>query len=216
MAKINIDEFLSTASPRDIIMLYFSYLAGANISNYTGEDNILNEQEVQAIRTDIQRIVKDKKHNDYLNNLVIANRSYLYMYPHIVGLVNGMKYYLSQITYYDMLSNYEKDTNNNKNILLIIEDINRELPISKDYIMLLKSFLKKYLPLKPYSDFINLQEKIIIEYSKMSINTVTNYINSNISKIPEEQRGDYYIIPYSEIKVNITKDRLIELKLAGQ
>ena len=35
MAKINIDEFLSTASPKDVILLYFTYLAKSNISNYT-------------------------------------------------------------------------------------------------------------------------------------------------------------------------------------
>ena len=216
MAKINIDEFLSTASPKDVILLYFTYLAGSNISNYTGEDNILNLQEVQAIRTDIQKIVKYKKHNDFLNNLVIANRSYLYMYPHIVGLANSIKYYHSQISYYVMLSNFEKNTNNNKDILLRIEDINREIPISKDYIMLLKSFLKKYLPLKPYRDFLNSQEKIIIEVSKMSISIVTDYINSNICEIPEEERENYYITPYSEIEVNITKERLMELNLAGK
>ena len=97
MAKINIDEFISTASPKDVILLYFTYLAGSNLSSYTGEDDLLNPEQIKIIRTEIQRIVKDKKYKDYFNNLVIANRSFLYMYPHIVGLVNGAKHYNSSI-----------------------------------------------------------------------------------------------------------------------
>ena len=207
MAKINIDEFLSTASPKDVILLYFTYLAGSNLSSYTGEDDLLNPEQIKIIRTEIQRIVKDKKYKDYFNNLVIANRSFLYMYPHIVGLVNGAKHYNSSINNLINLTlsnkRYENTINtileqiedrdlrekicnitlhymeneavsiskdydkyiqlrqydNDKNILLLIEDINRELPIAKGRIINLKGFLKKYLPLKPYRDFLNLQEK---------------------------------------------------------
>ena len=59
MGKINIDEFLSTASPKDVILLYFTYLAGSNISSYTGEDGLLNPEQIKIIRTEIQRIVKE-------------------------------------------------------------------------------------------------------------------------------------------------------------
>ena len=43
MAKINIDEFLSTASPRDIIILHFKDLAVKNLSNYTDEERLIGD-----------------------------------------------------------------------------------------------------------------------------------------------------------------------------
>ena len=61
MAKINIDDFLSTASPKDVILLYFTFLAGSNISNYTGEEDLLNPDQIKVIRTEIQKIAKNKK-----------------------------------------------------------------------------------------------------------------------------------------------------------
>ena len=269
MAKINIDEFLSTASPKDVILLYFTYLAGSNISNYTGDEDLLNPEQIKVIRTEIQRIVKDKKHKDYFSNLVIANRSFLYMYPHIVGLVNGAKHYNSSInnlinltlsnkryentvnTILDQIedrdlrkkifnkitSNYMENEaisiskdydkyiqlrqyDNDKSIILIIEDINRELPIAKDYIMKLKSFLKKYLPLKPYRDFINSQEKDLLKTTKNSIESISKYINIKNAGIPEEQKylltDNYKIIPYSEIEIVVSEEYLKALKLAGQ
>ena len=269
MAKINIDEFLSTASPKDVILLYFTYLAGSNISNYTGDEDLLNPEQIKVIRTEIQRIVKDKKHKDYFSNLVIANRSFLYMYPHIVGLVNGAKHYNSSINnlinltlsnkryentvntileqiedrdlrkkiFNKIASNYMENEaisiskdydkyiqlrqyDNDKSIILIIEDINRELPIAKDYIMKLKSFLKKYLPLKPYRDFINSQEKDLLKTTKNSIESISKYINIKNAGIPEEQKylltDNYKIIPYSEIEIVVSEEYLKALKLAGQ
>jgi hypothetical protein len=270
MAKINIDEFLSTASPKDVILLYFTYLAGSNISSYTGEDDLLNPEQIKVIRTEIQKITKDKKFKDYLNNLVIANRSFLYMYPHIVGLVNGAKHYNSSINnlinltlsnkrYEDTINlileetedrdtrekicniachiNYKeneavsisKDYNkyvqlrqydNDKSILLLIEDINRELPIAKDRIMKLKSFLKKYLPLKPYRDFLNLQEKDLLKTTKNSIESISKYLNIKNAGLPEEFRplliDNYKIIPYNEIEIVVSDEYLKALKLAGQ
>lgn len=269
MAKININEFLSTASPKDVILLYFTYLAGSNISNYTGEEDLLNPEQIKVIRTEIQRIVKDKKHKDYFSNLVIANRSFLYMYPHIVGLVNGAKHYNSSINnlinltlsnkryentvntileqiedrdlrkkiFNKIASNYMENEaisiskdydkyiqlrqyDNDKSILLIIEDINRELPIAKDYIMKLKSFLKKYLPLKPYRDFINSQEKDLLKTTKNSIESISKYIDIKNAGIPEEQKylltDNYKIIPYNEIEIVVSDEYLKALKLAGQ
>ena len=269
MAKINIDEFLSTASPKDVILLYFTYLAGSNISNYTGDEDLLNPEQIKVIRTEIQRIVKDKKHKDYFSNLVIANRSFLYMYPHIVGLVNGAKHYNSSINnlinltlsnkryentvntileqiedrdlrkkiFNKIASNYMENEaisiskdydkyiqlrqyDNDKSIILIIEDINRELPIAKDYIMKLKSFLKKYLPLKPYRDFINSQEKDLLKTTKNSIESISKYIDIKNAGIPEEQKylltDNYKIIPYSEIEIVVSEEYLKALKLAGQ
>ena len=269
MAKINIDEFLSTASPKDVILLYFTYLAGSNISNYTGEEDLLNPEQIKVIRTEIQRIVKDKKHKDYFSNLVIANRSFLYMYPHIVGLVNGAKHYNSSINnlinltlsnkryentvntileqiedrdlrkkiFNKIASNYMENEaisiskdydkyiqlrqyDNDKSILLIIEDINRELPIAKDYIMKLKSFLKKYLPLKPYRDFINSQEKDLLKTTKNSIESISKYMDIKNAGLPEEFRplliDNYKIIPYSEIEVVVSDEYLKALKLAGK
>lgn len=268
MAKINIDEFLSTASPKDVILLYFTYLAGSNISNYTGEEDILNPEQIKVIRTEIQKIAKDKKYKDYLNNLVIANRSFLYMYPHIVGLVNGAKHYNSSINnlinltlsnkryentintilelieerdlrkkicdniaYYmeneavSISKNYDKyiqvrQYDNDKIILLLIEDINRELPMAKDRIMKLKSFLKKYLPLKPYRDFLNSQEKDLLKTTKNSIESISKYIDIKNAGLPEEFRplliDNYKIIPYSEIEVVVSDEYLKALKLAGQ
>jgi hypothetical protein len=268
MAKINIDEFLSTASPKDVILLYFRYLAGGNISSYTGEDDLLNPEQIKVIKTEIQRIVKDKKYKDYFNNLVIANRSFLYMYPHIVGLVNGAKHYNSSINNLINLTlsnkRYENTVNtileqiedrdlrekifnitlhymeneaisiskdydkyiqlrqydNDKNILLLIEDINRELPIAKGRIMNLKSFLKKYLPLKPYRDFLNSQEKDLLKTTKNSMESITKYLNIKNDVIPEEQKykltDEYKIIPYSEIEIEVSEEYLKALKLAGQ
>ena len=268
MAKINIDEFLSTASPKDVILLYFTYLAGSNLSSYTGEDDLLNPEQIKIIRTEIQRIVKDKKYKDYFNNLVIANRSFLYMYPHIVGLVNGAKHYNSSINNLINLTlsnkRYENTINtileqiedrdlrekicnitlhymeneavsiskdydkyiqlrqydNDKNILLLIEDINRELPIAKGRIINLKGFLKKYLPLKPYRDFLNLQEKDLLKTTKNSIESIGKYIDTKNAVIPEEQKylltDNYKIIPYSEIEIEVSQEYLKALKLAGQ
>ena len=269
MAKINIDEFLSTASPKDVILLYFTYLAGSNLSSYTGEDDLLNPEQIKIIRTEIQRIVKDKKYKDYFNNLVIANRSFLYMYPHIVGLVNGAKHYNSSIDnlinltlsnkryentintileqiedrdlrekiFNKIASNYMENEaisiskdydkylqlrqyDNDKNILLLIEDINRELPIAKGRIMNLKSFLKKYLPLKPYRDFLNSQEKDLLKTTKNSIESITKYLNIKNASIPEEQKylltDNYKIIPYNEIEIEVSQEYLKALKLAGQ
>jgi hypothetical protein len=269
MAKINIDEFLSTASPKDVILLYFNYLAGSNLSSYTGEDDLLNPEQIKIIRTEIQRIVKDKKYKDYFNNLVIANRSFLYMYPHIVGLVNGAKHYnssinnlinltlsnkryentintiLEQIEDRDLrekilnkiASNYMENEaisiskdydkyiqlrqyDNDKNILLLIEDINRELPIAKGRIINLKGFLKKYLPLKPYRDFLNSQEKDLLKTTKNSIESITKYLNIKNALIPEEQKylltDNYKIIPYNEIEIEVSQEYLKALKLAGQ
>jgi ribosomal protein L17 len=269
MAKINIDEFLSTGSPKDVILLYFTYLAGSNISNYTGDEDLLNPEQIKVIRTEIQRIVKDKKHKDYFSNLVIANRSFLYMYPHIVGLINGAKHYNSSINnlinltlsnkryentvntileqiedrdlrkkiFNKIASNYMENEaisiskdydkyiqlrqyDNDKSILLIIEDINRELPIAKDYIMKLKSFLKKYLPLKPYRDFINSQEKDLLKTTKNSIESISKYIDIKNAGIPEEQKylltDNYKIIPYNEIEIVVSDEYLKALKLAGQ
>lgn len=268
MAKINIDEFLSTASPKDVILLYFTYLAGSNLSSYTGEDDLLNPEQIKIIRTEIQRIVKDKKYKDYFNNLVIANRSFLYMYPHIVGLVNGAKHYNSSINNLINLTlsnkRYENTINtileqiedrdlrekicnitlhymeneavsiskdydkyiqlrqydNDKNILLLIEDINRELPIAKGRIINLKGFLKKYLPLKPYRDFLNLQEKDLLKTTKNSIESIGKYIDTKNASIPEEQKylltDNYKIIPYSEIEIEVSQEYLKALKLAGQ
>ena len=269
MVKINIDEFLSTSSPKDVILLYFTYLAGSNISNYTGEEDLLNPEQIKIMRTEIQRIVKDKKHKDYFSNLVIANRSFLYMYPHIVGLVNGAKHYNSSINNLINLTlsnkRYENTVNtileqiedrdlrkkilhkiafnymeneaisiskdydkyiqvrqyeNDKNILLLIEDINRELPIAKDYIMKLKSFLKKYLPLKPYRDFINSQEKDLLKTTKNSMESISKYLNIKNAGLPEEFRplliDNYKIIPYNEIEIVVSDEYLKALKLAGQ
>jgi hypothetical protein len=268
MAKINIDEFLSTASPKDVILLYFTYLAGSNLSSYTGEDDLLNPEQIKIIRTEIQRIVKDKKYKDYFNNLVIANRSFLYMYPHIVGLVNGAKHYNSSINNLINLTlsnkRYENTINtileqiedrdlrekicnitlhymeneavsiskdydkyiqlrqydNDKNILLLIEDINRELPIAKGRIINLKGFLKKYLPLKPYRDFLNSQEKDLLKTTKNSIESIGKYIDTKNALIPEEQKylltDNYKIIPYSEIEIEVSQEYLKALKLAGQ
>lgn len=269
MAKINIDEFLSTASPKDVILLYFTYLAGSNLSSYTGEDDLLNPEQIKIIRTEIQRIVKDKKYKDYFNNLVIANRSFLYMYPHIVGLVNGAKHYNSSISnlinltlsnkryentintileqiedrdlrekiFNKIASNYMENEaisiskdydkyiqlrqyDNDKNILLLIEDINRELPIAKGRIINLKGFLKKYLPLKPYRDFLNSQEKDLLKTTKNSIESITKYLNIKNASIPEEQKylltDNYKIIPYNEIEIEVSQEYLKALKLAGQ
>jgi hypothetical protein len=268
MAKINIDEFLSTASPKDVILLYFTFLAGGNLSSYTGEDHLLNPEQVKIIRTEIQRIVRDKKYKDYFSNLVIANRSFLYMYPHIVGLVNGAKHYNSSINNLINLTlsnkRYENTINtileqiedrdlrekicnitlhymeneavsiskdydkyiqlrqydNDKNILLLIEDINRELPIAKGRIINLKGFLKKYLPLKPYRDFLNLQEKDLLKTTKNSIESIGKYIDTKNAVIPEEQKylltDNYKIIPYSEIEIEVSQEYLKALKLAGQ
>jgi hypothetical protein len=268
MAKINIDEFLSTASPKDVILLYFTYLAGSNLSSYTGEDDLLNPEQIKIIRTEIQSIVKDKKYKDYFSNLVIANRSFLYMYPHIVGLVNGAKHYNSSINNLINLTlsnkRYENTINtileqiedrdlrekicnitlhymeneavsiskdydkyiqlrqydNDKNILLLIEDINRELPIAKGRIINLKGFLKKYLPLKPYRDFLNLQEKDLLKTTKNSIESIGKYIDTKNAVIPEEQKylltDNYKIIPYSEIEIEVSQEYLKALKLAGQ
>jgi len=269
MGKINIDEFISTASPKDVILLYFTYLAGGNISSYTGEDSLLNPEQIKVIRTEIQRIVKDKKYKDYFSNLVIANRSFLYMYPHIVGLVNGAKHYNSSINnlinltlsnkryentvntileqiedrdlrekiFNKIASNYMENEaisiskdydkylqlrqyDNDKNILLLIEDINRELPIAKGRIINLKGFLKKYLPLKPYRDFLNSQEKDLLKTTKNSIESITKYLNIKNASIPEEQKylltDNYKIIPYSEIEIEVSQEYLKALKLAGQ
>ena len=269
MAKINIDEFLNTASPKDVILLYFRYLAGSNLSSYTGEDDLLNPEQIKIIRTEIQRIVKDKKYKDYFSNLVIANRSFLYMYPHIVGLVNGAKHYNSSIDnlinltlsnkryentvntileeiedrdlrekiFNKIASNYMENEaisiskdydkyiqlrqyDNDKSILLIIEDINNELPIAKGRIINLKGFLKKYLPLKPYRDFLNSQEKDLIKTTKNSIESITKYLNIKNAAIPEEQKylltDNYKIIPYSEIEIEVSQEYLKALKLAGQ
>lgn len=270
MAKINIDEFITTASPKDVILLYFTFLAGSNISSYTGEDDLLNPEQIKIIRTEIQRIVKDKKYKDYFSNLVIANRSFLYMYPHIVGLVNGAKHYNSSINnlinltlsnkrYEDTINlileetedrdtrekicniachiNYKENEavsiskdydkyiqlrqyDNDKNILLLIEDINRELPIAKGRIMNLKSFLKKYLPLKPYRDFLNSQEKDLLKTTKNSIESIGKYIDIKNAVIPKEFKNyvidDYKIIPYNEIEIVVSDEYLKALKLAGQ
>jgi hypothetical protein len=268
MRKIKIDEFITTASPKDVILLYFNYLAGSNLSSYTGEDDLLNPEQIKIIRTDIQRIVKDKKYKDYFSNLVIANRSFLYMYPHIVGLVNGAKHYNSSINNLINLTlsnkRYENTVNtileqiedrdlrekicnislhymeneavsiskdydkyiqlrqydNDKSILLLIEDINRELPIAKGRIMNLKGFLKKYLPLKPYRDFLNLQEKDLLKTTKNSIESISKYLNIKNASIPEDQKylltDNYKIIPYSEIEIKVSEEYLRALKLAGQ
>jgi hypothetical protein len=268
MAKINIDESLSTASPKDVILLYFTYLAGSNLSSYTGEDDLLNPEQIKIIRTEIQRIVKDKKYKDYFNNLVIANRSFLYMYPHIVGLVNGAKHYNSSINNLINLTlsnkRYENTINtileqiedrdlrekicnitlhymeneavsiskdydkyiqlrqydNDKNILLLIEDINRELPIAKGRIINLKGFLKKYLPLKPYRDFLNSQEKDLLKTTKNSIESIGKYIDTKNASITKDFKNyvidDYKIIPYSEIDIEVSQEYLKALKLAGQ
>ena len=270
MAKINIDEFLSTASPRDIIILHFKDLAVKNLSNYTDEERLLNPEERDYISKEIGKILKVKKHYDYYNNLVIANRSFLYMYPHIVGLVNGAKHYNSSINnlinltlsnkrYEDTINlileetedrdtrekicniachiNYKereavsiskdydkyiqlRQYDNDKNILLLIEDINRELPIAKDFIMILKSFLKKYLPLKPYRDFLNLQEKDLLKTTKNSIESISKYLNIKNAGLPEGFRplliDNYKIIPYNEIEIVVSDEYLKALKLAGQ
>lgn len=270
MRKINVDEFISTASPKDVILLYFTYLAGSNISNYTGEEDLLNPEQIQIIRTEIQRLSKDKKYKNYLNDLVTANRSFLYMYPHIVGLVNGAKHYNSSINnlinitlsnkrYENTInlileetedrdtrericnivlhSNYkEKEAvsiskdydkyiqlrqyENDKTILLLIDDINRELPIAKDYIMKLKSFLKKYLPLKPYRDFLNSQEKDLLKTTKNSMESIGKYIEIKNAGLPDEFKylhtDSYKIIPYSEIEITVSEEYLKALKLAGR
>jgi hypothetical protein len=117
---------------------------------------------------------------------------------------------------YIQLRQYDND----KNILLHIEDINRELPIAKDRIMKLKSFLKKYLPLKPYRDFLNSQEKDLLKTTKNSLESITKYLNIKNAGIPEEQKylltDNYKIIPYSEIETEVSEEYLQALKLAGR
>ncbi len=268
MAKINIDEFLSTAPPKDVIMLHFKDLAVNNLSNYTGEDSFLDPEERDKITIQLRNILKVKKYYNYYLDLVTANRSFLYMYPHIVGLVNGAKHYNSSINNLINLTlsnkRYENTINtileqiedrdlrekicnitlhymeneavsiskdydkyiqlrqydNDKSILLIIEDINNELPIAKGRIMKLKSFLKKYLPLKPYRDFLNSQEKDLLTTTKNSIESIGKYIDTKNALIPEEQKylltDNYKIIPYSEIEIEVSQEYLKALKLAGR
>jgi hypothetical protein len=117
---------------------------------------------------------------------------------------------------YIQLRQYDND----KNILLLIEDINRELPIAKGRIINLKGFLKKYLPLKPYRDFLNSQEKDLLKTTKNSIESIGKYIDTKNALIPEEQKylltDNYKIIPYSEIEIEVSQEYLKALKLAGQ
>jgi hypothetical protein len=86
--------------------------------------------------------------------------------------------------------------------------------------MNLKSFLKKYLPLKPYRDFLNLQEKDLLKTTKNSIESISKYLDIKNAAIPEEQKykltEKYKITPYSEIEIIVSEEYLKALKLAGQ
>jgi hypothetical protein len=117
---------------------------------------------------------------------------------------------------YIQLRQYDND----KNILLLIEDINRELPIAKGRIINLKGFLKKYLPLKPYRDFLNSQEKDLLKTTKNSIESIGKYIDTKNASITKDFKNyvidDYKIIPYSEIDIEVSQEYLKALKLAGQ
>ena len=171
-----------------------------NLINLT----LSNKRYENTVNTILEQI-EDRDLREKIFNKIASN----YMENEAISISKDYDKYI-QLRQYD----------NDKNILLLIEDINRELPIAKGRIINLKGFLKKYLPLKPYRDFLNSQEKDLLKTTKNSIESITKYLNIKNASIPEEQKylltDNYKIIPYSEIEIEVSQEYLKALKLAGQ
>jgi hypothetical protein len=171
ITKDKIKEIISSGDYKEKIHLYLTELAIIN----SGDEAFLTQEQ----RLEIVGSLKSKEETGYYNKCLEYNRTFLIYKNIIISYVTSINQLCLKHQFLTYSDNYEKllficsDKDNVlKNFKLplpdwlkssssetIITDINREVHILKSIIELNKKAIKKYLPLKPYLDFLKEAEK---------------------------------------------------------
>jgi len=100
-----------------------------------------------------------------------------------------------------------KDTDMEPGLISIVDKINKESREAKEMFLLAKNYLKRRLPLKPYKDFIDTEEKEIIKAINKSIEVIKFY---------NEVTGyDNKIISWKDIEIELKKEDIEHFENAG-
>ena len=94
------------------------------------------------------------------------------------------------------------------NLALNIEMLAEEVVGIKTLFEIIKRFLSKNLPIKPYKDYVNNYEKDIID----AVNKTIEIQEMLKEELPEESKK---LIPYKDIEVDTTEEEIENIKNAG-
>jgi hypothetical protein len=100
------------------------------------------------------------------------------------------------------------DSNKLSDFAINIEMIAEEIITVKTFFETIKQFLNKWLPIRPYIDYLNENEKKIIEL----LDNVKILQDIHKDSLPNDMKK---VIPYKDINVEVTKESLENIKNAG-
>ena len=218
ITKDKIKEIISSGDYKEKIHLYLTEIASLN---YGDEAFLTQEQRLEIVGS-----LKSKEETGYYNKCLEYNRTFLIYKNMIISYVTSINQLCLKHQFLTYSDNYEKliSVYYDKDLVkiyklplpnwlksssseTIITDINREVHILKSLIELNKKAIKKYLPLKPYLDFLKEAErevkndlkeldelivKVKILYS-IQASAVKRKIEPAISYLDDYSKIDVYI-----------------------
>jgi len=117
------------------------------------------------------------------------------------------------------------EANINGKVWLLVEVLNEEIQEAKEYIKGIETFLKKYLPLQPYKQFLR-KEEDNIKAKIQKCRTLTEIFISGLAglgktvdvKTKEELLGKdkLKILDWDKIEVEVTDEDIEDIKNAGR
>lgn len=119
----------------------------------------------------------------------------------------------------EQLVNYENELFREnllkKELLELIKDTNEITNEAKSEIEEYRYFINKLLPLKPYKDYINREEKAIKEQIGLIRTIINSYLEDKgmtAPTAPESQNGEYYLYSWNDIEIKLNDNNLNYIK----
>lgn len=184
----------------------FDYLT-ATLSTYIIV-NLLHKEYENTIN-DILEVVEDKKLREKLVETTLKS----------LQKFNGQKY---QKNFISPLIKIPEE-----NMEFIIQNINEEIKVAKEYIAGIKIFTYKYLPLQPYKEFLIKAENKIKEEIEFCRKLIEDFIERKktetlIGKVIKVTKGlelpdeRFTITRWEDVEVDITDEDIEDIKSAGR
>lgn len=230
ITKDKIKEIISSGDYKEKIHLYLTEIASLN---YGDEAFLTQEQRLEIVGS-----LKSKEETGYYNKCLEYNRTFLIYKNMIISYVTSINQLCLKHQFLTYSDNYEKlisvyydrdlvkiyklplpDWLKSSTSETIITDINREVHILKSLIELNKKAIKKYLPLKPYLDFLKEAEKEVKndlkELDELIVKVKVLYsIQASAFKRKKEPtiidaiEYSNYLVDYSKIDVYISNEEI--------
>jgi hypothetical protein len=223
ITKDKIKEIISSGDYKEKIHLYLTEIASLN---YGDEAFLTQEQRLEIVGS-----LKSKEETGYYNKCLEYNRTFLIYKNMIISYVTSINQLCLKHQFLTYSDNYEKlisvyyDRDLVKIYKLplpnwlksstsetIITDINREVHILKSLIELNKKAIKKYLPLKPYLDFLKEAEKEVKndlkELDELIVKVKVLYSIQASAVKRKIEPAISYLDDYSKIDVYISNEEI--------